>query len=79
MGNDFEEFAEKAKRVAGDSVNDLKERLSSVKDIDLEGLNKAASELAEEAASFVRKYPLQSVLGAAVAGFALGILTRRRK
>ena len=65
MTSKLDELAEKAKKLAEGS-----EELAQMK--------KMASDMGEEAAAFVRKYPLQSVLGAAVAGFLLGSLGRRK-
>jgi ElaB/YqjD/DUF883 family membrane-anchored ribosome-binding protein len=80
MSNEFDDFTAKAKRAATDSAAGLKEKLSSLKDLEeIEGLKEAAGELADEAAAFVRKYPVQSVLGAVAAGFLLGALINRRK
>ena len=80
MSNEFDDFTAKAKRAATDSAAGLKEKLSSLKDLEeIEGLKEAASELADEAAAFVRRYPVQSVLGAVAAGFVLGALVNRRK
>ena len=80
MANDFDELSQKAKRVAAEASEGLKEKLSSMKGLeDLDGMKEAAEGLAEDAAEFVRKYPVPSVLGALAAGFVIGaILTRRR-
>ncbi len=54
----------------GESV---KEQLSALQDPEgREQLLNAASALGEDAAAFVRKYPIQSVLGAVAIGFLLG-------
>lgn len=62
----LDDLAEQAKKLAEDSI-------------DVEEAKKLAAQLGEEAAVFVRKYPLQSVLGAAVAGFLLGSAWGKRK
>jgi ElaB/YqjD/DUF883 family membrane-anchored ribosome-binding protein len=73
---DFDEIAEKAKKVAAESS----ERLNELKDLeDWDQLREVAGSLGEEAAIFVRKYPLQSVLGAAAVGFLLGARLGRRR
>jgi len=79
MSNDFSDFTERAKRMAAESSEDLKEKLSSLASAeDLEKLKESAGEMAEEAAAFVRKYPVQSVLGALAAGFLLGAFFNRK-
>jgi len=67
MTSKLEELAETAKRIA-EEAGDSEE---------LARLKKVAADLGEEAATIVRKYPLQSVLGAAVAGFLLGSMRRK--
>lgn len=80
MSKEFNEFADKTKRAAAETAETLKEKLSSLQSLEeIEGLKEAAGELADEAAAFVRKYPVQSVLGAVAAGFLLGALLNRRK
>lgn len=46
--------------------------------VDAEKLRRAATDLADEAAELVRKYPLQSCLGALAAGLLLGAWLNRR-
>lgn len=77
------EFTDKAKRAAKDLGEELagnfKAKLGDkLSEYDLEGVQAAATELADEAAVFVRKHPLSSVLGAAAAGFVLGLLVNRK-
>lgn len=43
-----------------------------------EEIKKAAHDLAEEAANLVKKYPLQSLLGAVALGFILGKITNKK-
>ncbi len=75
MTKKLDELAEKAKKIAQDAG----ERIDELKDSEeVDRLKETASELGEEAAAIVRKYPLQAVLGAAVAGFILGSLGRRK-
>ena len=73
---DLEELAEKAKKFATEGGESLKEFQSSE---DWEQLSKTAKNLGEDAAAFVRKYPLQSVLGAAALGFLLGSSVGRKR
>jgi ElaB/YqjD/DUF883 family membrane-anchored ribosome-binding protein len=69
----LDELAGKAKKIA----EEASAQLGSLKDSEeFESMKKMASDLGEEAAAVVRRYPLQSVLGAAVAGFLLGSLRR---
>lgn len=63
------EFAENLKEKIGESLNHE----------DVQAMKETAQEVADSATDFIRKYPLQSVLGAAVVGFALASLLNRRK
>lgn len=77
--SDFSDFTERAKRMAAESSEELKEKLSSVASAeDLEKLRESAGEMAEEAAVFIRKHPLPSVFGALAAGFLLGAFFNRK-
>lgn len=77
--SDFSDFTERAKRMAAESSEELKEKLSSVASAeDLEKLRESAGEMAEEAAAFIRKHPLPSVFGALAAGFLLGAFFNRK-
>jgi ElaB/YqjD/DUF883 family membrane-anchored ribosome-binding protein len=79
MSNDFSDFTERAKRMAAESSEELKEKLSSMASAeDLEKLKESAGEMAEEAAAFIRKHPLPSVFGALAAGFLLGAFFNRK-
>jgi ElaB/YqjD/DUF883 family membrane-anchored ribosome-binding protein len=78
MSNDFSDFTERAKRMAAESSEELKEKLSSMASAeDLEKLKESAGEMAEEAAAFIRKHPLPAVFGA-LAGFLLGAFFNRK-
>ena len=44
----------------------------------MENMKESMAELADATAKFVRKYPLQSILGAAAAGFLLSSLIKRK-
>ena len=46
---------------------------------DMEQAKKLAGDLADQSAEFIRKYPLQSVCGAAAIGFMLGAFLAKRK
>jgi ElaB/YqjD/DUF883 family membrane-anchored ribosome-binding protein len=79
MPSKLEELAARARKIAEESGENVREQLGSLKDGEgREELLKAASALGEDAAVFVRKYPLQSVLGAAAVGFLLGISLGRK-
>ena len=76
----FEELAERAKKAAAESSDSLKEKLSALEDSEeWEQLKKMAATMGDDAAVFVRKYPLQSVAGAAALGFLLGVALGRRR
>lgn len=81
MSSKLDEFAEKARRLAAESGESMKQKLGELPDSEeWDKLRWLAAELGEDAAFFVRKYPLQSVLGAAAVGFLLGAtLTGRKK
>lgn len=75
-----EDFKEKAKRMAAEHADDLKEKFAHLASAEeIEKLKATAGELAEEAAAFVRKHPLPSVAGALAVGFLLGAFLRRRE
>lgn len=79
MSSDFSDFTERAKRMAAESSEELKEKLSSLGGAEeLEKLRASAGEMAEEAADFIRKHPLPSVFGALAAGFLLGAFFNRK-
>ena len=46
-------------------------------DEELEKLQATAKEVADTATEFIRKYPVQTVLGAAAVGFLIGVLVKR--
>lgn len=72
----LDDLAEKAKKIAEESGV----KLEALKDSEeFAQMKKVAADLGEEAAVFVRKYPLQSVLGAAVAGLVVGLSLGRKK
>jgi len=70
--------SEKLKTGAEDFSKNSEEVASQLKDRLLQ-LRDAAGDKVEVATSFVKKYPIATVAGAAVIGFAIGkILTRKR-
>jgi ElaB/YqjD/DUF883 family membrane-anchored ribosome-binding protein len=79
MTSKLEELAEKARKIAAETGESVKEKLSELPDSeDWEQLRQAAAGLGEDTAVFVRKYPIQSVLGAAAVGFLLGTALGRK-
>lgn len=80
MDDDFEKVKERAKRFAEEAGETVKEKLGNLQDSpEWEEIRQTATGLAKEAGEFVRKYPLQSVLGAAAVGLVLGTLLGRRR
>lgn len=58
----------------------LKEALNKMEhNEDMQAMKASAKEVADSASDFIRKYPLQSVLGAAAIGFILAHLINRKK
>jgi ElaB/YqjD/DUF883 family membrane-anchored ribosome-binding protein len=58
----------------------LKEALNQMEhNEDVQAMKASAKEVADAASDFIRKYPLQSVLGAAAIGFILANLINRKK
>ncbi len=64
-----------------DSITEsLKEALSKwANHEDVSAMKESAKEVADTAAEFVRKYPIQSLIGAVAIGYVLGSLTTKRK
>lgn len=80
MNSKLEELAVKALKMATESGDTVKETLSEFQDSkEWEQIRQVAGDLGEEAAVFVRKYPLQSVMGAAAVGFLLGAISSKRR
>jgi ElaB/YqjD/DUF883 family membrane-anchored ribosome-binding protein len=80
MDDDFEKVKERAKRFAEEAGETVKEKLGSFQDsAEWEDIRRTATSLAKEAGELMRKYPVQSVLGAAAVGFVLGTLLGRRR
>lgn len=80
MKDDFDEIKSKAKRMAEDATSGVKEKLEELQSSEeWEEIRKTATDMAKDAAELVKKYPLQSVLGAAAAGFLLSSLLNRKR
>lgn len=71
-----------AKKMAEDAENKIREGLGAIgekiESIDTDELKASAEKLADEAATLVRKYPLQTAGVALAVGFVLGALFSRR-
>ncbi len=79
MSSKLEDLAAKALKMATESGETVKDTLGEFQDSkEWEQVRQVAGDLGEEAAVFVRKYPLQSVVGAAAVGFLLGVVMKRR-
>ena len=66
--------------LADQIADDLKKVIENLDEQeDVVKLKKQAKEVADVATEFIREYPVQSVVGAAVVGLALGYLIGRRK
>ena len=80
MDRDAEELAARARKFAESSGESIKEAISSIQDSEQwEEISAAAKKISAEAAEVVRKYPLQSVAGAALLGLLVGALFGRRR
>ncbi|MGE3263046.1 MAG: hypothetical protein AB7K68_14790 [Bacteriovoracia bacterium] len=80
MDEDFEKLKTRAKRMAEEATAGVKEKLEGLQDSEeWEEIRAMATGMAKDAAELVRKYPLQSVLGAAAAGFLLSSLLNRKR
>jgi ElaB/YqjD/DUF883 family membrane-anchored ribosome-binding protein len=80
MKTKLEELAEQVKKLAEESKGNMGETVTALKDSpEWNEARAVASDLAEDAADFVRRYPLQSVLGAAALGFLLGSMVKRKR
>ncbi len=77
MKKGLDDLADKAKRMAAEG--EWKEKIGDLLEgEEAEAVKEMAGELAEGAANFVRKYPLQSVFGAVAVGFLFGALVNRK-
>ena len=74
----FDDISDRTKRTASETMASVKEKLAASGIEDMEDVKAAAAELAEDAATFVRKYPLQSLFGALALGFLVGSTLRRK-
>lgn len=80
MSDKVDDFAEGVKRFAEASGENLKETFEALKDSkEWDEVSEIAKKISAEAAGFVKKYPVQSLLGAAAAGFLLGALLNRKR
>lgn len=80
MHSKVDELAERARKIAAESGANVRDKLGALQDPEeWEELRKTAEALGGEAAAFVRKYPLQSLLGAAALGFLAGLSLGRKR
>lgn len=70
-------MGEGAAEAVGEKIREGLEALQE--QVDCEELKATAAKVGEEAAAFVRKYPLQSAAGAFALGCVLGALFGRRR
>lgn len=68
---------------AGDKIYDTAEQIKKSfenfkSEEELQALQKTAKEVADVAADFIRKYPIQTVIGAAAVGFIIGSLLKKK-
>lgn len=68
---------------ASDKFHDTAEQLKKSfenfnSEEELQALQKTAKEVADVATDFIRKYPIQSVIGAAAVGFIIGSLLKKK-
>lgn len=71
------EFADNVSEKLTESLKEAFGKLEHQEDV--QALKQSAKEVADTATEFIRKYPLQSVIGAAIIGFAVGSLLNKRK
>lgn len=75
--------SEKSSAESGSPFQDAKEKVAKAMEEnmpqDLEEVKRMAGALAEDAADFVKKYPLPSLLGALALGFLIGSSIGRKK
>jgi ElaB/YqjD/DUF883 family membrane-anchored ribosome-binding protein len=77
---DIDELAQKAKEQAKKIAAESGERFKNFRESeDFDQLREVAGGLGEEAAVFVRKYPIQSVAGALAIGLLIGASLGRKK
>jgi ElaB/YqjD/DUF883 family membrane-anchored ribosome-binding protein len=68
-----------AKEALDEGKNRLNEKLKEFDLPEMEEMKELATELADQAAEAIKKYPLPSVIGALALGFVLGNLWGRKK
>jgi ElaB/YqjD/DUF883 family membrane-anchored ribosome-binding protein len=80
MSEDFDELKARAKKMAEEATETVKDKLGDIQDSpEWEEIRTIAKGFAKEAAEVVRKYPLQSVAGAAAIAFVLSTLINRKR
>lgn len=72
-----QDFSENISTQFSESLKKAFEKVENTEDI--QAMKDSAKEVADVATDFIRKYPLQSVLGATILGFVLGNIFSKRK
>ncbi len=72
-----QDFSENISAKLSESLNEALNKIENSEDV--QAMKDSAKEVADVATDFIRKYPLQSVVGAAVVGFILANLINRKK
>lgn len=72
-----QEFSENVSNKLSESLKEALEKMEHNEDVQI--MKDSAKEVADAATEFIRKYPLQSVFGAAALGFILASLINRKK
>lgn len=72
-----QDFSENISTKLSDSLKEALDKMEQNEDI--QAMKDSAKEVADAATDFIRKYPLQSVIGAAAVGFILANIINRKK
>lgn len=72
-----QDFTENISIKLSESLKDAFEKIEHNEDV--QAMKDSAKEVADVATEFIRKYPIQSVLGAAAVGFVLGNILSKKK
>lgn len=72
-----QDFSENISTKLSESLKEALDKMEHNEDV--QALKDSAKEVADAATDFIRKYPLQSVIGAAAIGFILANFINRKK
>jgi len=72
-----QDFTENLSNKLSDGLKEAFEKMEHNEDV--QAMKESAKEVADVATDFIRKYPIQSVLGAVAIGFVLGSVMNRKK